>query len=477
MAEYYPLLAKAIAGLPNSTPDTRRAVYERARKALLAQLQTLQPPVPEADIAHETQALDLAVARLEAELTAPNGSAAEAPQSSPGAAPMASVKVAPPATDRKPPGPPRAAPPRPPLPQRRPNGPPPTVSMGPAKLRSPETNGSAEEPVATDPPRLHPETLRSEVSRPYAPQLETDDAPQSCRLWIVIAVVVLIVGGVAAAAWKLRDRPEDLAAFKSAAQSHTDKGAGKIVERIGGGPQPQEAPANASTPAPAASPATAAAPAATTAASPAATAAGAPTTTTAAVPAQKPADSNSTVPVAYRAALLVEAPDEPNKVKTYVGTVIWQLDNVSSDSGQPPGTAVRADVDIPDDKFKASMTIQKNTDASLSASHTITIVFTVKPDSPTGNIKQISIPQLRREDNPNGEALKGILVPIMENSFLIGLSRGDAEATNLDLIKQREWFDIPILLGNGHVAKLTFEKNTSGGRAIDDALASWQAQQ
>jgi hypothetical protein len=157
--------------------------------------------------------------------------------------------------------------------------------------------------------------------------------------------------------------------------------------------------------------------------------------------------------------------------------VIWRLENVSTDSGQPPGTAVRADVDIPDDKLKASLEIQKNTDPSLSASHTITIVFTIASDSPTGGIKQISLPQLRSEDSPNGEALRGSLVPIMDNSFLIGLNRGDAEAANIELIKQREWFDIPILLANGHVAKLTFEKNASGDRAVQDALASWQAQQ
>lgn len=93
MAEYYPLLAKAIASLPNSTPEARRAVYERARKALLAQLQNLQPPVPEADVARETQALDMAVARLEAELAAPNGPTAR------------------PAEPPRPPGAPRPMPP------------------------------------------------------------------------------------------------------------------------------------------------------------------------------------------------------------------------------------------------------------------------------------------------------------------------------------------------------------------------------
>src|SRR6185312_2744504 len=68
MAEYYPLLAKAVAGIPNSTPEMRRAVYDRARKALLAQLTNLNPPIPESDIARETESLDAAVERLEAEL-------------------------------------------------------------------------------------------------------------------------------------------------------------------------------------------------------------------------------------------------------------------------------------------------------------------------------------------------------------------------------------------------------------------------
>jgi hypothetical protein len=473
MAEYYPLLAKAIAGLPNSTPETRRAVYERARKALLAQLHNLQPPVPDADVAHETQALDMAMARLESEFAAPNGSQVSTPRLEPqlAAGPRAVPNIAdkarvfarvPPAT-------------------RRSNG---AVStdVGPvrdsaadAKDRPAETR-VADFPPHDSPadhgaeaPRMRSEFIRADnIGRPYAPQPESDDAPQSRRLWIVIGVVVAVVVMVAAAAWKLRDRPEDFAAFKGPAQSQTDQGGGKIVARVGG-PESPESPTQ-----PAAAPPAAEAPAAAT---PAPAAPAPAQTETAASSAQKPSDSTTSVPVAYRAAMLVEAPDQPSKVKTYVGTVIWQLENVSTDASQPPGTAVRADIDIPDDQLKASLEIQKNTDPSLSASHTITIVFTIAPGSATGSIKQISIPQLRGEDSPNGEALKGSLVPIMDNSFLIGLDRGGAEAANMDLIKGRQWFDIPILLANGRVAKLTFEKNTSGDRAIEDALASWQRQQ
>jgi hypothetical protein len=468
MAEYYPLLAKAIAGLPNSTPETRRAVYERARKALLAQLQNLQPPLPETDVAHETQALDAAVARIEAELAAPNSSSAAAPRTESlfAAAPRAALNIGDKAQVFT----------RAPATARRANeaaG----AGMGPMTDRAGDAKDRAADakPADAQPDRslaergaaaatMRAELIRPDAVRPHAPQLETDDAPQSRRLWIVVVIVVIIVGGVAAAAWKLRDRPEDFAAFKAPAQSHADQSAGKIVERIGGSAsqEPGTKPAAAIPSPAAATPAAAAAPAATE---------------TTASSAQNTADSTANVPVAYRAAMLVEAPEEPNKVKTYVGTVIWRLENVSTDSGQPPGTAVRADIDIPDDQLKASLEIQKNTDPTLSASHTITIVFTIAPGSPTGSIKQISVPQLRGEDSPNGESLRGSLVPIMDNSFLVGLYRGDAEGANIDLIKQREWFDIPILLASGRVAKLTFEKNASGDRAIEDALASWQAQQ
>ncbi len=83
---------------------------------------------------------------------------------------------------------------------------------------------------------------------------------------------------------------------------------------------------------------------------------------------------------------------------------------------------------------------------------------------------------MRSVDAQTGDALNGIPVPIMENSFLVGLSRGGAEAMNLDLIKRREWIDIPMTLQpNGRIAKLTFEKSTTGGPLIDDAIASWKS--
>jgi hypothetical protein len=456
MAEYYPLLAKAVASLPNSTQETRRAIYERARKALVAQLRSLQPPLPDADVARETQALDDAVARLETELGARNSAAAGALRSG---SRFAAGRTAPNFDNSKAPAL------RPSSPARGANGAAPATVETPGELNAKEARRPApdEMPAAPrdeppqKPPSIRPDTVRPESMRPLAPHPQPDDVPQSRRLWIVFGVVMVVVAAVAAAAWKLRDRPEDFSAFNPVAQNQSEQTGAKIVKRIGGSASQSGA--------------TTAAPA-----SPAAPAQTAASTQSAATSATSAPTDNSNVPVAYRAALLVAAPEEQTKIKTYVGTVIWQLENVSNDAGQPT-TAVRADINVPEDKLKATVEIQKNGDPSLSASHTITIVFTVAADSPTGGIKQISVPQLRNEDSPNGDSLRGSSVPIMDNSFLIGLNRGDAEAANVALIKEREWFDIPILLANGRVAKLTFEKNASGDHAINEALASWQTQQ
>jgi hypothetical protein len=64
MADYYQLIAKAVAGLdPDASGESRRALYERAQAALLDKLQTFT----EAEITRERLALEEAVRRVEDE--------------------------------------------------------------------------------------------------------------------------------------------------------------------------------------------------------------------------------------------------------------------------------------------------------------------------------------------------------------------------------------------------------------------------
>jgi hypothetical protein len=55
--DYDRLLARAVKGVDMSSAEARQAVYERARKALVAQLRFNQPALAKADIAKERLAL------------------------------------------------------------------------------------------------------------------------------------------------------------------------------------------------------------------------------------------------------------------------------------------------------------------------------------------------------------------------------------------------------------------------------------
>jgi hypothetical protein len=71
MADYYPLIARAIAGLDAGAPgESRRALYERARAALIERLRGVQPPLSEAEITRERLALEEAVRKVESEAAA-----------------------------------------------------------------------------------------------------------------------------------------------------------------------------------------------------------------------------------------------------------------------------------------------------------------------------------------------------------------------------------------------------------------------
>src|SRR3954471_23373448 len=114
MADYYPLIARAIAALdPNAPGESRRALYERARTALIAQLRSGQPPLSESEITRERLSLEEAVRKVESEAAQ---RAREASRSGPRAGDA--LRAGPPrsgprAGDGSPAAPPRASPTKP----------------------------------------------------------------------------------------------------------------------------------------------------------------------------------------------------------------------------------------------------------------------------------------------------------------------------------------------------------------------------
>src|SRR5262245_24717606 len=67
MADYYPLISRAVAALEKNNGENRRAIYERARTALLAQLRGVTPALEESDVTRERLALADSIRNVEAE--------------------------------------------------------------------------------------------------------------------------------------------------------------------------------------------------------------------------------------------------------------------------------------------------------------------------------------------------------------------------------------------------------------------------
>jgi hypothetical protein len=90
-------------------------------------------------------------------------------------------------------------------------------------------------------------------------------------------------------------------------------------------------------------------------------------------------------------------------------------------------------------------------------------------------VRDIGLLQLKNEEAVRGTPLAGLPVPVKDNVFLIGLSnlQGDTER-NVDLLRTRNWIDLPIRFASGQRAILSFEKGISGEQVVNDAFNQWR---
>jgi hypothetical protein len=127
MADYYPLIARAVNGLEKSTGEARRALYERARTALVTQLRGVEPVLSEADITRERLALEEAIRKVEGEAARrPRLDVADPPRPKP-----------PPVEEPPSPAPPPPPPPPPPEKRFEPPPPPPPEQLFEPQLSPP----------------------------------------------------------------------------------------------------------------------------------------------------------------------------------------------------------------------------------------------------------------------------------------------------------------------------------------------------
>jgi hypothetical protein len=94
MADYYSILKKTIASLPENNGAARRSVYSRARNAIVNQLKAYEPPLAPSEITAEQLRLEEAIRKVEAEAARESlGLGPVAPKVEP-AAPAAPASVA-----------------------------------------------------------------------------------------------------------------------------------------------------------------------------------------------------------------------------------------------------------------------------------------------------------------------------------------------------------------------------------------------
>jgi hypothetical protein len=173
-----------------------------------------------------------------------------------------------------------------------------------------------------------------------------------------------------------------------------------------------------------------------------------------------------------RAVLYDEEFTNP-KGKQYVGSVVWRTEPVEATAGAPADIAVRADIEIPP-KLKVTLSLRRNTDASLPASHVVELKFDLPPDMSGGGVANLPGILMKLNEQARGTPLAGLAVKVTDGFFLVGLSNGEADRKrNIQLLSERSWFDLPMVYNNKRRAILAVEKGPSGERAFEAALAAW----
>ena len=188
-----------------------------------------------------------------------------------------------------------------------------------------------------------------------------------------------------------------------------------------------------------------------------------------------PAPGAQTASVVAQQVVLHEEDKNDQQGRRYVGSVIWHTETVSRGAGLAPEIAVLADVEIPERRMTVTWSLRRNTDKTLPASHTIEIKFNVPADFPGGGIANVSGILMAQADQVRGSPLSGVAAKMTDGFFVIGLSALDLDLQlNEQLLKDRSWVYIPIGYTNGGRAILAMEKGPPGNRAFAEAFAAWE---
>jgi len=173
-----------------------------------------------------------------------------------------------------------------------------------------------------------------------------------------------------------------------------------------------------------------------------------------------------------RASLYEETPG--GQGKRYDGTVTWRAEQATG--GNAAGLSVIAQVKVPERPLDLTMSIRRNLDPTLPATHTMELNFDMPADSATGGVTEMVGVMMKPDQEAPGQHLAASRVKVRDGFFILGLSALDVDVRhNIDVLQNRPWFGIPIRYKNGNRAVLVIEKGETGDRLFADAFTRWNA--
>ncbi|MGV3575441.1 MAG: hypothetical protein ACO1O4_09950 [Devosia sp.] len=184
-----------------------------------------------------------------------------------------------------------------------------------------------------------------------------------------------------------------------------------------------------------------------------------------------PANSVDPAVLAGSQSLLLEASaDGRTGAVPFSGTVDWTKGE--DELGLPTLVATAS---IPARNLNVSVTIRKNGDPSLPASHLMEVNFDVNDTFVGGAISSLPGVLLKNEELVPGTPLVGASARVMGNSFLFALSASpDDQTTNSQLLESRRWLDLAIVYGTGRNAILTLEKDSDAQALFNEVFTAWK---
>jgi len=187
-----------------------------------------------------------------------------------------------------------------------------------------------------------------------------------------------------------------------------------------------------------------------------------------------PAQADTTAVQVGQRAIFYEERTNSADGSAEPGSIVWSVVQETPGGDLPPEPAIRAEATIPGKDVQLRMTIRRNADNTLPASHIIEMIFLTPQNFEGGGIDNVLRVALKSSEQDAGTPLAGIPAKISDGFFLIALndSAQDKDA-NLKLLRERSWLDVPLVYKSGRRALITMEKGIPGEKVFDDVLKSW----